>query len=365
MSKNISIKVGGVSRNFSNVPKIQTEEAVTGNNINWIPEDEANDYAETETLRVTENGAYYPSSGKCGFDEVVVNVSGGGGTLIEKTITQNGDYYAVDDNADGYSKVTVNVASQANIMTQAEWDALTYDEKVQEGLTVIRNMDGEFQGVWYNYANSIPIDIVGEYFGNSSESFEVEPIYSHFIVWQGNWRRSPVWANAQIAQSGMTWDSWDVGSINALYPSTLSSAQTTILNQITYGGTPSFTISDTAHAQTSYGVVVGVRPASNISILAEYFDSTSSAQAHTYTFAEDYDAVVVIGTKTAAINADSLNVMAGVFSAGKWGEEFAINSAQVPMTQIFENVRAGSVITTTTMPINAQMGAVIIGVNYI
>lgn len=129
MSKNISIKVGGVSRNFSNVPKIQTEEAITGNNIDWIPEDEANDYAVTETLRVTENGSYYPSSGKAGFSEVNVRVSGGGGTLIEKTITENGDYYAIDDNADGYSKVTVNVPqTETNIsfidqyiMTASGW----------------------------------------------------------------------------------------------------------------------------------------------------------------------------------------------------------------------------------------------------
>lgn len=130
MSKNISVKVGGVSRNFSNVPKIQTEEALSGNTINWIPEDEANDYAVTETLRITQNGTYHPSSGKCGFNEVVVNVSGGGGTLIEKNITQNGDYYATDDNADGYSKVSVNVPSDiptgytiASWMTNAEWTA--------------------------------------------------------------------------------------------------------------------------------------------------------------------------------------------------------------------------------------------------
>lgn len=40
--------------------------------------------------------------------------SGGGGggsvTLIEKSITENGEYNASDDNADGYSKVTVDVA---------------------------------------------------------------------------------------------------------------------------------------------------------------------------------------------------------------------------------------------------------------
>jgi len=128
MSKNISIKVGGVSRNFSNVPKIQTEEAGTGDSIDWIPQDEANDYAITESARITENGAYHPSSGKCGFNEVVVNVSGGGGgTLIEKNITQNGDYYATDDNANGYSKVSVNIPSDIPTdYTIASW--MTYED---------------------------------------------------------------------------------------------------------------------------------------------------------------------------------------------------------------------------------------------
>lgn len=32
-------------------------------------------------------------------------------SLIEKEITENGDYYASSDNADGYSKVTVDVSS--------------------------------------------------------------------------------------------------------------------------------------------------------------------------------------------------------------------------------------------------------------
>ncbi len=38
-----------------------------------------------------------------------LEAGGGGGTLIEKTITENGVYNASDDNADGYSQVTVNV----------------------------------------------------------------------------------------------------------------------------------------------------------------------------------------------------------------------------------------------------------------
>ena len=35
---------------------------------------------------------------------------GGGSTLISKTITRNGEYDASDDDADGYSDVTVNVS---------------------------------------------------------------------------------------------------------------------------------------------------------------------------------------------------------------------------------------------------------------
>lgn len=155
MSKNISVKVGGVSRNFSNVPKIQTEEAVSGNTIDWIPEDEANDYAVTETLRITQNGTYHPSSGKCGFSEVVANVSGGGGgTLIEKTVTANGDYYAIDDNADGYSKVTVNVSTPINYITQAQYEALTLDQKIALGFIIIRDEVTQMTGQWMDYSHA-------------------------------------------------------------------------------------------------------------------------------------------------------------------------------------------------------------------
>lgn len=120
---------------------------------------------DLETLSVTQNGTYTPPSGKDGFDEVNVNVSGGSSVLVSKTITQNGTYDPQDDNADGYSGVTVNVqggggtiepltATQngtytppsgvdgyapvvvnvpsgggATLMTRAEWNALTTAQK--------------------------------------------------------------------------------------------------------------------------------------------------------------------------------------------------------------------------------------------
>ena len=50
------------------------------------------------------------------------NIPSGGGTLISKTLTENGTYNAADDNADGYSTVTVGVdlKSFANYIVNAE-----------------------------------------------------------------------------------------------------------------------------------------------------------------------------------------------------------------------------------------------------
>jgi len=46
-------------------------------------------------------------------DEIESISGGGSSTLITKTITENGTYSAEDDDADGYSSVTVNVPSSA------------------------------------------------------------------------------------------------------------------------------------------------------------------------------------------------------------------------------------------------------------
>lgn len=53
--------------------------------------------------------------------------SGGAPTLITKTITTNNTYIAADDNADGYSSVTVNVPSSASLTTKTITDNGTYN----------------------------------------------------------------------------------------------------------------------------------------------------------------------------------------------------------------------------------------------
>lgn len=64
---------------------------------------------DLETLTVTENGNYLPSSGKDGFSEVSVNVPASSDPVLqEKLVTSNG-IVTPDSGYDGLSKVTVNV----------------------------------------------------------------------------------------------------------------------------------------------------------------------------------------------------------------------------------------------------------------
>lgn len=67
-------------------------------------------------LSATENGDYLPPSGVDGFNSVHVAVPGA--TLTTKSITANGTYNASQDNADGYSSVTVDVQGGGSAVVQ-------------------------------------------------------------------------------------------------------------------------------------------------------------------------------------------------------------------------------------------------------
>lgn len=115
-----------------------------------------------------------------------VKGKGGDAKLGEKTISEDGTYYASDDNLDGYSKVvsayppsiltvplevtengtyiahentaytpvTVNVISEIEPMTRAEWDALTTAQKQAKGLVGIKDAStGYNRGVIVNGAD--------------------------------------------------------------------------------------------------------------------------------------------------------------------------------------------------------------------
>lgn len=48
--------------------------------------------------------------------QAIDNIPSGGGTLVTKTVTDNGVYNAVDDEADGYSVVTVSIPTTEGVL---------------------------------------------------------------------------------------------------------------------------------------------------------------------------------------------------------------------------------------------------------
>lgn len=118
MSKNITIKEGGVSRYFS-ASKLRTN-LQGGSTCDWVPIDEVDDYVELEELNVTENGIYYPSE-KIGISKVTVDVPQQGssvvpsGVSVRATAAENltaGDcVYIISGGSGGTAGITPSVFS--------------------------------------------------------------------------------------------------------------------------------------------------------------------------------------------------------------------------------------------------------------
>lgn len=117
---------------------------------------------KTEGIRI-QNGSVFiemDTGKKYMFDaensqwKLIGSGGGGGGgsaTLIEKSITTNGTYNASNDNADGYSKVTVDVDSSFNNIQTIIINSDNEDERV----AIRRSNNGV-----YNIGNSQPLEIL-------------------------------------------------------------------------------------------------------------------------------------------------------------------------------------------------------------
>ena len=102
---------------------------------------------EVETLNATENGTYNAGTGKA-YNPVVVAVPEP--TLIAKSISQNGTYNASDDNADGYSSVTVDVEGyQIKNIANVPTDIASFSDgtdlpmlKLEVGIEAVQDLNG-------------------------------------------------------------------------------------------------------------------------------------------------------------------------------------------------------------------------------
>lgn len=85
-----------------------------------------------------------------------ITSSGGGGssTLITKTITANGTYAASDDNADGYSSVTVNVSGSSKNVQSAQSTTRATSTSYTELVTLTCSVTGTYTVKWSTFRTS-------------------------------------------------------------------------------------------------------------------------------------------------------------------------------------------------------------------
>lgn len=85
----------------------------------------------------TKGGTSAALSFPAGFVSAIGNIpTGGGSTLITKTITVNGTYDAQDDDADGYSEVTVNVPSTSGSIVTGTFTGSAAEKGTAKAITV-------------------------------------------------------------------------------------------------------------------------------------------------------------------------------------------------------------------------------------
>lgn len=180
--KNIVLAKNGVEQTLNNVKKLSTNE-LDGGSCTWVPMDEANDYADFDTLSVSENGTYSPEEGYAGYDSVSVDVDPKTGSL---DVEENGHFYASqeDDEIDGYTNVHVDVPPdyttlpsktlEQNGVYYASEDGVTGWETVTVDVPLIGNLGGGFaseNGTYDAHAD----DLDGyDYFSVDVTHYEIE-----------------------------------------------------------------------------------------------------------------------------------------------------------------------------------------------
>lgn len=284
-------------------------------------------------------------------------------TLITKNINANGTYNASDDNADGYSSVSVNVSGGGcTINTQAQWDALTLAQKRAQGLTVIRNANNQANGVWYNMVYAV-INIIKEFFNSAQEAISMQSYAQqtipHLIYMQGRWQIGGSWDSTVISHSNLTYDSVDTGNITTNYTG-FNNKLITILHDVTVGNNTSITVRNGYGGVTDGGGVFAIPFNSTAELIGEHYGNT----ADSFTTDTNYDFVLFISNKW-AYGSDTSNgvytIDAGtLIQTGDERLDYAGSSDYA--TAVYENVPSGTHITLGNGKTGAQDSVVAIGI---
>lgn len=196
-----------------NVPSVQpvvASKTITANGTYVAADEQLDGYSQAvvnvpptplDTMNITHNGTYHPPTGR-GFDEVNVTVP-----LGTKTITENGTYTATDDNLDGYSEVTINVAGNTPIVYH-----YSNDRKICVGENTI---DGTctwyFMGYYLAENDTAPPSELLAYLPSDDGVLQSENYVSNQDLTQNGWcgfynRNLRLWTlDTSALQTGYLW----------------------------------------------------------------------------------------------------------------------------------------------------------------
>lgn len=287
---------------------------------------------------------------------------GGGGsasTLITKSVTQNGTYDAIDDNADGYSSVTVNVSGGCTIMDKATWDTKTFAQKKAQGLTVIKN-SAEVTGEWFDYSNiTLPFAIRAELYQNTEGNITL-PAMDNAIFFTGAWANSSGnYDDLKLTlSSSITYDSKIGGSVTPYYYATPIDKMVTILKN-TSACSMNYRNGYNPNGYYSYGAVISIDDANaTLSVLGDFNDT----QTHVITTTEAYDGIICITSKGLQNSGcNGLIEINGTYDSRFDGNEKLISDLSKSCISIYSNVATGAEITIST-PLGSRAGSAVIGV---
>lgn len=324
-------------------PAIETGKSVTYSSGGTYTVNPSSDYTAMDSVEVTvqtprlqpsksvtlsQSGTVTPDPGYNAMEEVVVTVSGGGG-------------------------------GNCNIMTKAAWDALTFDQKKQSRLTVIRET-GDTTGEWFDYSNvSLPFIIRAELYQNSEGDISL-PAMDNAIFFTGAWDNAAGnYDNLKLTATSLTYDSKISGSITPYYYAAPLDKMVTILKN-TSACRLNYRNGYSPNGYFSYGAVISVDGVdTTLSILGDYND----AQTHVITTTEAYDGIICITSKGLQNNRGSngLIEISGTYDSKFDGDEKLISDLTESCITVYSNVAAGAEITIST-PLGNRAGSAVIGV---
>ena len=141
MSKNIIIEQNGTAQNFT--ASVLRTAKQGGGSVDWVPEDEVQVISKT----VTENGEYVAENENVyGYSEVITNglVDPKKYPVKSKSISENGTYVAGNEGLHGYSSVHVSVRGGGKYTDPDTGNTVVPDAGINNGCAIVgKDEDGD------------------------------------------------------------------------------------------------------------------------------------------------------------------------------------------------------------------------------